>query len=675
MSSRFRLPAALLEVALSVLVVALIARPSAADSRPGLYAPAGDRAADGALYLFMHETTSLRADGGGEERIEFLVTNDGLSTLDRAEFYFENVSDQLWGVEAWDEAGSLDHAILIEGDRVYVTVYFREGVGVGEQYRYFFAINFPGLAQESGGEWGLRWTTNFPVAEFVRTVNLPGGASVTYVDPTPTEQTADFVRWVRYVMFQFVFELRYTLRALTEQELAEEFAPYFRMHPREDYVPMPVDLALNHADCIFNPIPLINECFPPGELTLERLMAEWLNRSASFINFRGNPHLEVGPIVGSHEYYLEHVKDDADRAPTVYARVVPVGGYTVIQYWLYYYYNSWGMQDDLPGVLGLHEGDWEMIQVVLDGDDRPLYAAYAQHLDLNFADLKGASKKEWNDLDRETTNGDHPIVYPGLGSHASYFGPYKFLGNTDLTGPETADAIKPAVYLLQETTTDRWVTYQGRWGEPGIPSGGPRSPANQGDKWSNPLGWAESAIDWDEYAGHHIGKVRAHTDAPCNVGVKVQDTGKSFGWVFNEYKEEIDGGEYVVNETNETRSLILHNTYKLATWLYVVYTTCPANVTPSARDTAETPTLTVEFYDAASDELVTAQYVLPADWQPETTIASLTLGDPAALDLAVDQDNDGDIDQTVPPQSVISEPIEEPGGAEDKLYIPVVLSD
>jgi len=670
MSSRFRLPAAVLGVALSVLVIGLIARPVAADSRPGLYA-AGGRAADGAIYLFMHETTSLRADGGGEERIEFLVTNDGLSTLDRAEFYFENVSDQFWGVEAWDEAGSLDHAIVINGDQVNVTIYFRDSVGVGEQYRYFFAINFPGLAQESGGEWSLRWTTNFPVAEFVRTVNLPGGATVTYIDPTPTEQTADFVRWVRYVIFQFTFELRYTLRALTDQELAEEFAPRFRMHPTDIYVPMDVTLALRegHARCYAGPFASPQTC------STDLLGGDWLNDDNSWIDFEGDPGRGLDEEGSSHRYYRENIRADADAAPLVYARVYRVGGARrVIQYWFFYYYNSWGHQGGLPG--GLHEGDWEMAQVVLDGNEQPLYAAYAQHFGLPLTALKGASKKEWNDLKPDLSLIDnHPVVYPALGSHASYFGPFPHLHTLDQTAPQWTDPIEPAVALIQN---DPWMSYKGRWGQGGfLPfyQGGPDSPGNQGLKWSNPLGWAESAIDWDEYAGHHIGKVRAHTDAPCNVGVKVQDTGKSFGWVFNEYKEEIDGGEYVVNETNETRSLILHNTYKLATWLYVVYTTCPANGTPSARDTAENPTLTVEFYDAASDELVTAQYELPADWQPETTIASLTLGDPTALDLAVDQDNDGDIDQTIPPESVISEPIEEPGGTEDKLYIPVVLSD
>lgn len=680
MSLRSRLIPVVLGVGLLVGVLLTAGRTTAAESnRPGLYGPAGGRNADALTYLYMHETTSLRANGDGEERIEFLVTNIGLTPVDSAEFRFEGDVTDFWGVEAWDEEGSLDHSIVIGVDTVTVTLYFREPVGLGEQYRYFFAINFPDVARESGGEWTLNWGTYFTVAEFVRTANLPGGAAVVYVDPAPTEQTADFVRWVRYAMLQFTFELRYTLRPLTDLELAQEFAPYFRMHNEEAYVPMRVSLALQYADCHDE----LNA--PPQSCSLDLLGNDWLNNADSFIDFRGLPDGDLNEENSSHRYYVENILVAANADPVVYARVDRrVADRTVIQYWLYYYYNSWEKQTYLPipWIHGVHEGDWEMVQVVLDGNHQPLYAAYAQHGELLEGLIKGGSKKEWNDLKPgRNISGSHPIVYPALGSHASYFGPGSYLLNFDVTAPESKGLLSPTpdVYLLDPDTADPWVGYLGKWGQPPGEDdefqNGPVSPARQGIKWDDPLTWLEDWIDWDEFSAYQRGKIIARASSPCNVGLHNRTTDEIYGWVFNEFNNRIDGGEYVVNETLQVQSLILHDSYKETAEPYTLYSTCPEGVTPSARQTTEPPSLTVEFYDEASGELVTAQYDLPADWQPETTIASLALGDPAALALAVDRDNDGDTDAVVPPKSVVTGPIEEPGGTGDKLYIPVVLGN
>lgn len=669
MATGNRLVAAVLGAALSFLIIVLGARPAAADTAPGLYRPTDDRAADALVYLFMHETTSLQANGNGEERIEFLVSNNGLTPISTAEFYFQVSSTDYWGISAWDAQGSLNYQVTIDDDEVHITLHFRDSVGLGEQYRYFFAINFPGLATQSGGEWRFDWGTFFPVAEFRRTVNLPGGAAVTYANPAPTEQTPEYVRWVRYGITQFIFNLRYTLRALTDLELARDFVPYFRMHPQDIYVPMRMQTALEHAVCYSGPNAAQQDCSPG------LLGGSWVNDDDSYIDFHGWPGGGLNASGSSHKYYNDNLRQTAANDPVVYARVIPVGSNrTVIQYWLYYYYNSWGHQGGLPGAL--HEGDWELVQVVLDANKQPLYAAYAQHFGLNYTDLKGASKKEWNDLKPGLSieNG-HPIVYPALGSHASYFGPYKYLYNFDQSASETAALVKPTVYLLQPTTNDPWVYYKGKWGQKGqlLPlfQGGPSSPAHQGVKWSNPLGWSDSAIDWDEFAGHHIGKFRAHVGAPCDLGVTVVGSGDMFGWIFNDFKEEIDNGEYVVNESAGKRSLILHDTYRIDTRIFILMTTCPRSVTPSNREAAAQPELTVEYYDATADELVTAVFELPANWTPATTIATLEFTDGASPMLEVDRDNNGSIDEIVPPESVTSEPIEE--GHSTRLFMPSIV--
>src|ERR1700761_5566158 len=81
-----------------------------------------------------------------------------------------------------------------------------------------------------------------------------------------------------------------------------------------------------------------------------------------------------------------------------------------LAYWFFYFYNDY----DLIGPLiraGLHEGDWEMIQLRLDPTAMvPDLAVYAQH--------RHAGQRTWTQVERE---GDQPVVYPARGSHASYF--------------------------------------------------------------------------------------------------------------------------------------------------------------------------------------------------------------------------------------------------------------
>ena len=78
------------------------------------------------------------------------------------------------------------------------------------------------------------------------------------------------------------------------------------------------------------------------------------------------------------------------REPTVYAHVATEAdrpGKLALQYWLFYAYNDWN---------NLHEGDWEMIQLVFDATDakealgeQPVEVGYSQH--------EGAERADWDD--------------------------------------------------------------------------------------------------------------------------------------------------------------------------------------------------------------------------------------------------------------------------------------
>jgi hypothetical protein len=108
------------------------------------------------------------------------------------------------------------------------------------------------------------------------------------------------------------------------------------------------------------------------------------------------------------------------RQPVYYGRVVREqdgdgNDWTILQYHFFYAFNDWRL-----GANGVnhHEGDWEMVAVYLK-NEAPYALLMSQH---------GSGAMEmWKDvrlvkdkLGKVTT---HPIIYPGLGSHANYSKP------------------------------------------------------------------------------------------------------------------------------------------------------------------------------------------------------------------------------------------------------------
>jgi hypothetical protein len=181
---------------------------------------------------------------------------------------------------------------------------------------------------------------------------------------------------------------------------------------------------------------------------------------------------------------LQVRRNHADR---VYGRVVRDAGRVWLQYWLWYYYD----QKQILG-FGGHEGDWEMVQVGLNADDRPEIVTCAHH--------EAADARRWVDLERRrSSTGEHPTIYVAPFSHASYFEPgtHFYLGGVDNPDGQGAGVL-PAVEPFGE-----WVDRPGRWGSsPGILArwtggrlGGrsPASPACQHRRWKHPARWHRRA--------------------------------------------------------------------------------------------------------------------------------------------------------------------------------------
>ena len=126
-----------------------------------------------------------------------------------------------------------------------------------------------------------------------------------------------------------------------------------------------------------------------------------------------------------------------------------------LAYWFFYFYNDYNLIGPFIKA-GLHEGDWEMIQLRLDRTGAvPDLAVYAQHTH--------AGQRPWNQVERV---GDQPVVYPARGSHASYFS-----AGAHWTGAwfDFADGKRPAPPLALQILSDvadvdGWAVWPGLWG-------------------------------------------------------------------------------------------------------------------------------------------------------------------------------------------------------------------
>jgi hypothetical protein len=154
-------------------------------------------------------------------------------------------------------------------------------------------------------------------------------------------------------------------------------------------------------------------------------------------------------------------------------------GRLYLQYFFFYYYNDKAFMG-----IGLHEGDWEVIQIRLDRQNKPNVLAYSQH--------REGARASWADaVKAKTPDGPVPVVYAARGSHACYFRPG--VHKEAPVVPDYCDAkgprIRPKVVVVSDNSP-AWVRWPGRWGSTPrrnyFESDSPRGPRQ---KWQ----WREPA--------------------------------------------------------------------------------------------------------------------------------------------------------------------------------------
>ncbi len=194
-----------------------------------------------------------------------------------------------------------------------------------------------------------------------------------------------------------------------ETALAERYAPVVRLvahngcEPGNPYSPINVDLLFDE------PTVALRGPWGSGDLVKIGPTARDLSEGLfeHHLDFPGNA---LDPRC---DYLRWERRLTAGQTPAVYAHVPSDPehpGKIALQYWLYYVFNDWN---------NLHEGDWEMIQLVFDAST-PAEALQRSPVEVGYSQHEGAERAMWGDDKLEHFGGTHPVVHPAAGSHANF---------------------------------------------------------------------------------------------------------------------------------------------------------------------------------------------------------------------------------------------------------------
>jgi hypothetical protein len=285
-------------------------------------------------------------------------------------------------------------------------------------------------------------------------------------------------------------------RAQAEEELAERYAPVVRLveqeeecGPGEPYEPIDIDAILDE-DTVS-----LRGPWRSNDLVTIAPSADELGRGLYEYNL-DFPGDALNPGC-AYERWARRVT--ADTEPIVYAHVAQEAARPdrlALQYWFYYPYNDWN---------NLHEGDWEMIQLVFAAGS-PEEALEQEPLEVGYSQHEGGERAEWGDDKLEIVDGTHPVVHAAAGSHANFYSEGLFLGRSaeqgvgcdDTTGPSVE--IRPVARSIpSEPEAGRaafpWIAFEGRWGERQEAFyNGPTGP-NLKTQWTEPITWSEGWRD------------------------------------------------------------------------------------------------------------------------------------------------------------------------------------
>jgi hypothetical protein len=295
--------------------------------------------------------------------------------------------------------------------------------------------------------------------------------------------------------------------ALSPAALLARYQPVTVLHPAEPFAPVEVEGFLADADLQARILGAWSTVVPRPTMLPTASPPEWrLDHSCS----AASGVASIGCYAAS----------EAARRPrsVVYGGVRPAVNRIALQYWYWYSYDFWdGVLPATDDVWQAHEGDWEVVTVVLTRKGTPLFVGVSEH--------SCGKRRAWRTVPRWRAT--HPVVHVAFGSHAGSFharpwpmdlrpGCYDqigaallravlpavldFLGDGRRFGPRGAGTTTKIVRVT--ASSPAWMAYPGWWGEAQFfhigdftdvgdaPTRGPAQHELWREPLRTPLGWS-----------------------------------------------------------------------------------------------------------------------------------------------------------------------------------------
>ncbi|MBM3896915.1 MAG: DUF946 domain-containing protein [Thaumarchaeota archaeon] len=284
------------------------------------------------------------------------------------------------------------------------------------------------------------------------------------------------------LMLVFALTLQLKIDAQSDEQAASRFSPVLHFTKDEKFYPMQIEYMVSNS--------IIKQRNPSGEASV----IDASPTPSSLSRYTAN-NLFLDHQLGNFESIASDYSSKAKGLGYhAYVKITNVGSSKVIQYWLFYAYNN--------GPLNEHQGDFEVIQVFLDGAGSPQRVLLSQH--------SAGENAAWEDVEKVET---HPVVYFAQGSHANYFRSYqgKIGIENDVVGADGITIMPNELKLIMlgdvgnRPTEQGWLNFAGRWGywgtdqEVALGMAGPLGPAfNQnGIRWAQPQAYLNSTFAVD----------------------------------------------------------------------------------------------------------------------------------------------------------------------------------
>ncbi len=297
------------------------------------------------------------------------------------------------------------------------------------------------------------------------------------------EKKLKFTRKILLV-FVMLFLISMTFISVNAADY-EDYAPVFYFESEEKCYPVDVSYHLNNAN--LDTFEEGYELLLPVDASTVQLSS--LSTLVPGINEEDIQYTHLDNTIGNvddKKIIEDYQNKESSLGYKVYYRSFTSEGNQVIQYWIFYAFND--------GELNKHEGDWEMVQVVLPSDGSSKWVAYSQH--------HSGQKANWNQVEKSGTN---IKVYVARGSHANYLRSYSGkLGigmGSDYVGAN-GKFLEYGDYELEELSSQDWIEYNGRWGEVNseedivLGRAGPFGPKfrESGSMWDNSVSWVNGLM-------------------------------------------------------------------------------------------------------------------------------------------------------------------------------------